>query len=99
MNALALVLLASYFVPAIIANTRKHNATFAIFMLNLLLGWTFIGWALALVWACTNDVNKEPRRLELRDWVRQTLPMNEKPQDADKARCGHDEAVARFLGH
>jgi hypothetical protein len=40
-----------YLVPSIVGR-RKRNAV-AIFVLNLLLGWTFLGWVLALVWACT----------------------------------------------
>lgn len=48
--------LALYFLPTIIASwsPRHHNAG-AIFVLNLFLGWTFIGWVVALVWACTHS--------------------------------------------
>lgn len=42
-----------YLLPAIVAEKRKHHNTLAIFVFNLLLGWTFLGWVLALVWACT----------------------------------------------
>lgn len=50
-----LLLLVAYFFPTIVARLRgKSNAT-AIGVLNLLAGWTFIGWVVALVWACTND--------------------------------------------
>lgn len=42
-----------YFIPTIIG-LRKRNAA-AIFMLNLFLGWTFVGWVVALVWAFTVD--------------------------------------------
>ena len=42
-----------YFLPTVIG-WRKRNAT-AIFVLNLFLGWTFIGWLVALIWACTRD--------------------------------------------
>ena len=38
-----------YFLPAIIARD-KPDAT-AIFLVNLLFGWTIIGWFMALVWA------------------------------------------------
>jgi hypothetical protein len=48
---LLLVIIGIYFLPTIIAG-RHHNSS-AIFVLNLLLGWTFIGWVIALVWACT----------------------------------------------
>jgi hypothetical protein len=43
-----------YFLPAIVAGFRDHRNTGAVFVLNLLLGWTFIGWVIALVWAMTN---------------------------------------------
>ena len=40
-----------YFLPAIIGRD-KHDAA-GIFLLNLFLGWTVIGWVIALIWACT----------------------------------------------
>jgi len=40
-----------YFLPAIIAFSRKRKNSGAIFVLNLFLGWTFIGWVAALVWS------------------------------------------------
>jgi ABC-type transport system involved in cytochrome c biogenesis permease component len=51
------VALLVYFSPSIIARMRHHHNVLAIFMLNLLLGWTFLGWCGALIWACT-----DPRR-------------------------------------
>lgn len=48
---LIVILIALYFVPTFIG-LRKRNAG-AIFVLNLLLGWTFVGWVVALVWALT----------------------------------------------
>lgn len=40
-----------YFLPSLIAAARHtHNAT-GIFLLNLLLGWTGIGWVIALILA------------------------------------------------
>lgn len=48
-----LILLGIYFLPAIIAAGRSHHNATAIFLLNLLLGWTAIGWILSLVWAAT----------------------------------------------
>ena len=43
-----------YFLPSIIAHNKQNFA--GIFVLNFLLGWTVIGWILALVWACASDV-------------------------------------------
>lgn len=50
---LILIALAIYFTPTVMA-WGKNNAT-SIFMLNLFLGWTFIGWVAALVWAFKKD--------------------------------------------
>lgn len=40
-----------YFLPVIVALVRSRRDTVSIFLLNLFLGWTFIGWVVALVWA------------------------------------------------
>ena len=40
-----------YFAPAIKAYETKHKQKEAILILNLFLGWTTIGWVVALVWA------------------------------------------------
>jgi len=45
-----------YFLPSIIALARSKRDTLAIFLLNLFLGWSVIGWIVALVWAAKNDV-------------------------------------------
>jgi hypothetical protein len=42
-----------YFLPAIIGRD-KRDAT-GIILLNLSLGWTVIGWVIALIWACTAE--------------------------------------------
>ena len=44
-----------YFLPTIIALCRKHQDWLAIVLVNLLLGWTIIGWIKALVWYCSAD--------------------------------------------
>lgn len=45
-----------YFLPSIIAAARSMRDLVSIFVLNLLLGWTAIGWVIALVWALKTDV-------------------------------------------
>ena len=40
-----------YFLPSFIAYSRKHLNLGAVFVANLLLGWTFLGWVISLVWA------------------------------------------------
>lgn len=44
-----------YFIPALVASKKKRQDAMAIFVLNLFLGWTFIGWVVALVWAAKTD--------------------------------------------
>lgn len=48
-----LIVIAAYFIPTAIATFRGHHNVLAIFGLNLLLGWTFIGWVASLVWSLT----------------------------------------------
>jgi hypothetical protein len=50
---LTLILLAliSYFLPTIVASLRRHADKCAIFVINLFLGWSLIGWVVALAWA------------------------------------------------
>jgi hypothetical protein len=57
-NFLTLIVLAMlYFLPYGIANARKHN-TNGVFIVNLLLGWTVVGWIIALVMACGNNAKQ-----------------------------------------
>jgi len=44
-----------YFLPAILAFARSKRDSVAILVLNLFLGWTAIGWGIALVWALKGD--------------------------------------------
>jgi hypothetical protein len=49
-----LFITALYFAPAIVAAARHtHNAT-AVLLLNLFLGWTVIGWFVALLLALSS---------------------------------------------
>jgi len=49
-----------YFLPAIIGRDKSDAG--AIFLLNLFLGWTVVGWVAALIWACAADVRAVPVR-------------------------------------
>lgn len=44
--------IALYLLPGIIASIRGHRQQPAIWLVDILLGWTFVGWIVALVWAC-----------------------------------------------
>ena len=52
---LAFIFGAIYFLPTIVAFQNKRTNITAIFILNLLLGWSFIGWVVALIWAVKKD--------------------------------------------
>ncbi|NTU54216.1 MAG: superinfection immunity protein [Chlorobiaceae bacterium] len=64
---------AFYFVPSLIAWSRRHRSLPAIIALNVLLGWTGLGWIGAFVWALSwpghdgsprTPVTPEPRPAE-----------------------------------
>ena len=60
-----LVALLIYLLPSIIAISRHHQNKTAIIVLNILGGWTFIGYIIAIVWSFTNPnvpPTKTPRR-------------------------------------
>ncbi len=50
-----------YFLPAIVAECRGHRSAGAVFVLNLLLGWSGLFWIIALVWASNSNTH---RRME-----------------------------------
>ena len=57
-----ILLLLLYFLPSIFAFNREKRNAVAIFALNLCLGWTLIGWVIALVWALTYEENKNKKK-------------------------------------
>ncbi|NEG63868.1 superinfection immunity protein [Pantoea agglomerans] len=44
-----------YLLPGIIASVRGHKSSTAIWVLTVVLGWTGLGWVVALVWSFTNS--------------------------------------------
>lgn len=80
-----------YFLPSVIGG-KKRNIN-AIFVLNLFLGWTAIGWIVAMVWACTKDPEQpkiiiqesEPKKDKEKAWTKEELKaMLSKMEDEDK---------------
>jgi hypothetical protein len=51
-----LLILVLYPLPIAVAAMRKHRALLDIIVTNLWLGWTVIGWFVALIWACNLNV-------------------------------------------
>jgi hypothetical protein len=46
---------AMYFLPTIVAITQHRNNVGVIAVINALLGWSFVGWIVALVMALSKD--------------------------------------------
>jgi hypothetical protein len=56
-----------YFLPTIIALSRgKANGTGGVFFVNLLLGWSVVGWFVSFIWACSGQTKQQLRREEQR---------------------------------
>lgn len=54
----AIVLVAAfciYLIPTIIATLRQRPNVVGIALVNVLAGWTVIGWVFPLIWAFSND--------------------------------------------
>ncbi len=51
MTGMMIVIICLYFLPYANALCMKNKNSGAILVLNLFLGWTFIGWVIALVWS------------------------------------------------
>jgi hypothetical protein len=51
-----------YFFPSVLAKCRHHRDVQVIMAINLFLGWTLIGWFVALIWAETGNEDQGPRK-------------------------------------
>lgn len=86
-----IVVVALYFLPTIIAVTRKKRNLGPIILVNLLLGWSVIGWIVAMVWAMATE----------------TVDMMPASPSASVERIGrlcahcgkYSQSDARFCGH
>ena len=77
-----LALVALYLAPALVARYRGHRQMLAITVLTVVGGWSLIGWVVALVWACTGDIDPDKGYRALRN----ALEQQELEQAADRLR-------------
>lgn len=49
-----------YFAPSILAMLGNNDSAGGVIVMNIFLGWTFIGWVIALVWALSGP---RPKRV------------------------------------
>jgi hypothetical protein len=86
---LGLVAIWLYLLPAIVADARRHRHFIAISLLNVFLGWTFVGWVIALIWGWSEGS---------RDQLRSSRFSEKKcPMCAEKVKVG--ARICRFCGH
>ncbi len=71
-SVLLLVVFVPYFIPTIVALSRGMHNKGSIIVVNVFLGWTLIGWVVALAMACAgkkstsvNSFGHEPPRSNL----------------------------------
>jgi len=57
---LGALLLFGYFLPSLIAGVQGKRSIGAIAALNVLLGWTLIGWVAAFIWALIPEPRTNP---------------------------------------
>jgi hypothetical protein len=79
-----------YFIPTIVGwNKRDADAIIA---LNFFLGWTFIGWVVALVWALTKD--HEPTKIIQNIYVKE-FKNNEQELEDDSFQVLEQEKLTK----
>jgi len=63
-----------YFIPSIVAFSKNRHNKSAVLVLNIFLGWSFIGWIVALVWAVSN---RNPQQIIVNNSQVSTNPSSE----------------------
>ncbi len=69
-----IVYLIIYFLPTIIALLSGCDRTGSVFLMNLFLGWTFIGWIWAFVWAVSP--NRQQQNIVINNHVSADRTIN-----------------------
>ena len=55
-----MLVLLIYLLPTLVAYGREHRRRGDIAIVNILLGWTLIGWFFVFFWAALGHVEEEP---------------------------------------
>ena len=93
--------IAFYFLPTIVGAARHKTNLVGIFLVNFLLGWSIIGWIVALVWAFSTERVDQVRGPQT--WAPQPQPQPQ-PQAMPRGRfcpsCGASEPPGgHFCAH
>ncbi len=82
------LLLALYFAPSIVATRRSCKATDGIVIVNLFLGWTFVGWVVALAWAASGETKPKTKLALFNVSTPPTDTPRYRPLTEDEKRLG-----------
>ena len=53
-----LIIIAIYFLPTFVAFQRRYRNRISVFIIDLFLGWTLVGWVVALALSFINDIDE-----------------------------------------
>lgn len=96
---IAIPALLLYFLPTILAFSKKKSNKSIIFLVNFFLGWSVIGWIVSLIWALSSDnsqtviVNNNPTNLEEKYLSNKESTYNEKLNNLQKLKDLFDSGV------
>ena len=62
--ALVVIGVILYFLPLLVAGCRHHHQVGAIAVIDVFLGWTFVGWVVALAMAASRTDPRPPSDFE-----------------------------------
>src|SRR5260370_41849965 len=94
-----LICLSLYFLPYIVAALNKKQNSVAIGALNFFLGWTVVGWVIALVWALSKDSVQAPQHVIVNTSAPNTATPAQKKCPESAEMVSAEAKKCRFCGH
>lgn len=71
---IALVVGFIYFLPSLMGSSRRVTNREALFFVNLLIGWTILGWCVCLLWAVCGKTEAQDEYFRTRSKVKLEQP-------------------------
>jgi hypothetical protein len=92
----AMIIIFVYFIPGTIAVARNHKHTAAVVLVNLLFGWTFLGWAIALIWSVMNQRDSRQARTTIAAEPTRNAEVNTAPVTFRHDKIARADGMSRF---